>query len=116
MLSITIEQIAGSVFVGLIGLFSYLAKSYVSQIKTDIQELKEQNEGEFREMMKHSQSMQDTVVKNNDALIRIATSYEETAKHVESLTLRMNEVEKDVVKQERDSRTLFHAISELKGK
>jgi methyl-accepting chemotaxis protein len=115
MINITLEQILGGIAMGFFGLFSWLANSYITQIKTDIKELKEQNEEEFREMMKHSHDMQETVAKNNETLVRIATAYEETAKHVDSLTHRMNEVEKDVVKQERDSRTLFHAIAEMKN-
>lgn len=103
MINLHLEVIFGAFFTALIGVFGFLGKSFLSRLQSDLLDYK-----------KEIEMLTDKVTENNDTLIRIATTYKEVSKHVDNLTLRLNEVEKEIVRQERDSKSLFNAVKDLK--
>lgn len=103
MINLQLEVIFGTFFTALLAVFGFLGKSFLSRLQSDLLDYK-----------KEIEALTDKVTENNDTLIRIATTYEEVSKHVDNLTVRLNEVEKEIVRQERDSKSLYNTVRELK--
>lgn len=103
MINLHLEVIFGAFLTLVVSVLGFLGKSFVDSFKESIKEYK-----------KEIEELAEKVSQNNETLIRIATAYEETSKHVDDLTARMNDIEKEIVRQERDNKSLFNAVKELK--